>query len=32
MPFVVAGVFYYIFNAIVDYLMGRIEKSLDYYR
>ena len=32
MPFVVAGVFYYVFNAIVDYLMGRIEKSLDYYR
>ena len=31
-PFVVAGVFYYVFNAIVDYLMGRIEKSLDYYR
>ena len=32
MPFVVAGVFYYVFNAIVDYLMGRIEKNLDYYR
>ena len=32
MPFVVAGVFYYVFNAIVDYLMGRIEKSLDYYQ
>ena len=32
MPFVVAGVFYYIFNAIVDYLMGRVEKRLDYYR
>ena len=32
MPFVVAGVFYYLFNAIVDYLMGRIEKRLDYYR
>ena len=32
MPFVVAGVFYYVFNAIVDYLMGRIEKRLDYYR
>ena len=31
-PFVVAGVFYYVFNAIVDYLMGRIEKSLDYYQ
>ncbi|MDO4861944.1 MAG: amino acid ABC transporter permease [Eubacteriales bacterium] len=32
MPFVVAGVFYYFFNAIVDYVMGRIEKRLDYYR
>lgn len=32
MPFVVAGVFYYLFNAIVDYVMGRIEKRLDYYR
>jgi len=31
-PFVVAGVFYFVFNAIVDYGMGRIEKSLDYYR
>ena len=32
MPFVVAGVFYYLFNAIVDWAMGRIEKRLDYYR
>ena len=32
MPFVVVGVFYYVFNAVVDYLMGRIEKRLDYYR
>ncbi len=32
LPFVVAGVFYYLFNAIVDYVMGRIEKRLDYYR
>ena len=31
-PFIVAGVFYYIFNAVVDYVMGRIEKKLDYYR
>ena len=31
-PFLVAGVFYYIFNVIVAYLMGRIEKRLDYYR
>ena len=31
-PFVVAGVFYYVFNVIDDYVMGRIEKRLDYYR
>lgn len=31
-PFVVAGVFYFIFNAAVDFLMGRIEKKLDYYK
>jgi len=30
-PFLVAGVFYYIFNAIVDFVMGRVEKSLNYY-
>ena len=32
MPFLVAGVFYYIFNALVDFAMGRAEKALDYYR
>jgi len=32
LPFIVAGVFYYVFNAVVDYAMGRIEKKLDYYR
>ena len=32
MPFLVAGVFYYLFNVIVDYLMGRVEKRLDYYQ
>ena len=32
MPFLVAGVFYYVFNAIVDWVMGIIEKKLDYYR
>lgn len=31
MPFVVAGVFYFVFNAIVDFAMGKIEKKLDYY-
>ena len=32
MPFLVAGAFYYIFNVLVDWFMGRIEKRLDYYR
>ena len=32
MPFIVAGVFYFVFNAIVDYGMGRIENRLDYYK
>lgn len=31
-PFIVAGVFYYVFNAIVDFVMGKAEKALDYYR
>lgn len=31
-PFVVAGVFYFVLNAVVDFVMGRIEKSLDFYR
>ncbi|MCQ2452102.1 MAG: amino acid ABC transporter permease [Oscillospiraceae bacterium] len=31
-PFVVAGVFYFIFNAVVDFGMGKVEKKLDYYR
>ena len=31
-PFVVAGVFYFVFNAIVDYVMGRVEHRLDYYK
>ena len=31
-PFVVAGVFYYILNFIVDRVMGRVEKRLDYYQ
>ncbi len=32
MPFLVAGVFYFVFNAIVDYAMGKVEKSMNYYR
>ena len=32
MPFVVAGVFYFVFNAIVDYAVGKVEKSMNYYK
>ena len=32
MPFVIAGVFYFLFNAIVGFVMGRFEKLLNYYR
>lgn len=31
-PFLVAGVFYYVFNAIVGFVMGRVEKSMNYYK
>ena len=31
-PFLVAGVFYFVFNAIVDFAMGKIEKRMDYYK
>ena len=30
-PFIVAGVFYYVFNFVVDRVMGLIEKRLNYY-
>ena len=30
-PFVIAGIFYYLFNWIVDRVMGCCEKALDYY-
>ena len=32
MPLFVAGLFYYVFNALVAYVMEFIEKKLDYYR
>ena len=32
MPFVIAGVFYFLFNAVVGWVMGRFEKRLSYYR
>ncbi len=31
-PFLVAGVFYYLFNAIVAFVMGKVEKSMNYYK
>ncbi len=30
-PFIIAGVFYYIFNLLVEFVMGRVEKSMSYY-
>ena len=32
LPFLIAGVFYFIFNAAVSFVMGRAEKRLSYYR
>lgn len=32
MPLFVAGVFYFLFNGIVAFIMERVEKGLDYYR
>lgn len=31
-PFVVAGIFYYVFNLFVAFVMERAEKKLDYYK
>ena len=31
-PFLVAGLFYYVFNLLVDFVMGRAEKRMSYYR
>lgn len=31
LPFVIAGVFYFVFNAIVDFVMSKVEKKMDYY-
>lgn len=30
-PFIIAGVFYFVFNLLVAFVMGRIEKRMDYY-
>jgi len=32
MPFVIAGVFYYVMNSVVAFVMSFIEKRLNYYR
>jgi His/Glu/Gln/Arg/opine family amino acid ABC transporter permease subunit len=32
MPFVIAGVFYFVANYVVEIVMNRIEKSMDYYK
>ena len=32
MPFVIAGVFYFVANYVVAYVMERIEKSMNYYK
>lgn len=31
-PFIVAGVFYYVFNFVVAFIMERFEKKLSYYK
>ena len=31
-PFVVAGMFYFLFNAVVDFVMGKVEKRMSYYQ
>lgn len=32
MPFIVAGVFYYIMNGVIELIMTRFEKSMNYYQ
>jgi len=32
MPFVIAGVFYFVANYVVELIMKQIEKSMDYYK
>ena len=32
MPFIIAGVFYFVANYLVEFGMGRFEKALDYYK
>ena len=30
-PFIVAGAFYYLMNALIEFIMNRAEKSMSYY-
>ena len=32
MPFIVAGVFYYVMNGIIEIIMNQVEKSMSYYQ
>lgn len=32
LPYIIAAIFYYIFNYVVAFIMGRIEKKLNYYK
>lgn len=31
-PFVAAGIFYYVFNFVVAFVMEKVEQRLNYYR
>ena len=31
MPFIVAGLFYYLMNLVIETLLGLLEKSMNYY-
>lgn len=31
-PFIIAGIFYFVANYVVEFVMARIEKALDYYK
>ena len=32
MPFIIAGIFYFVANYVVEFVMNRIEKSMNYYK
>ncbi len=31
-PFIIAGIFYFVFNLLVAFIMSRVEKKMDYYK